>query len=172
MAIFVLTVLGDDRPGLVTALSGPITGHGGNWERSQLAHLAGKFAGIVEASVPDDRYAALLDELTALEAHGLHVTVERSDEAEPADRAQAQGFVLELLGNDRPGIVAEVSAVLAAHGASIEELVTRVRDAPMSGGTLFEARAVLVAPPAGADALRARLEGLADELIVDLTHSG
>ena len=55
---------------------------------------------------------------------------------------------------------------------SIEELHTEVREAPMAGGNLFEARAVLVAPPSGADALRAALEGLADELMVDLTLTG
>ncbi|HET6938172.1 MAG TPA: ACT domain-containing protein [Nocardioides sp.] len=169
MALFVMTVFGDDRPGVISAISGPITRLGGNWERSQLARLAGKFAGIVEASVPDERYAALVAELTALE--DLHVTIEGEDLPE-SEAAEGEGFLLELLGNDHPGIVAEVSAVLAEHGVSIEELVTEVRDAPMAGGHLFEARAVLVAPPAGTDALRAALEGLADELMVDLTLTG
>src|SRR5262245_24976747 len=167
MATFVCTVFGDDYPGVVSALSEPITASGGNWERSQLARLAGKFAGIIEASVPDERYDALVAELTALEPQGLHVMVERRVPPE-AESAEVQGFLLELLGNDRPGIVAEVSAVLTAHEVSIEELVTEVRDAPMAGGTLFEARAVLVAPPAGTDALRVALEALAHELMVDL----
>jgi glycine cleavage system regulatory protein len=168
MATFLITVTGDDRHGIVSALSGPITAHGGNWERSQLARLAGKFAGIVEASVADERYDALAAELTALEAEGLHVTVERSEPPE-AEAAEVRGFLLELLGNDHPGIVAEVSAVLAEHDVNIEELVTNVREAPMAGGHLFEARAVLVAPPEETEALRAALEGLTDEMIVDLT---
>jgi glycine cleavage system regulatory protein len=168
MALFVITVFGDDRPGIVSALSGPITRHHGNWERSQLVRLAGKFAGIVEASVPDERYAALVTELTALE--DLHVTIEGEEPTEA--EAEGEGFLLELLGNDHAGIVAEVSTVLAEHGVSIEELHTEVREAPMAGGNLFEARAVLVAPPARTDALRAALEGLADELMVDLTLTG
>ena len=45
MATLVLTVIGDDRAGLVNALAEAVTAHGGNWERSQLAELAGKFAG-------------------------------------------------------------------------------------------------------------------------------
>jgi glycine cleavage system regulatory protein len=169
MALFVITVFGDDRPGIVSALSGPITRHQGNWERSQLVRLAGKFAGIVEASVPDDRYSALVAELTALEE--LHVTIEGEEPTE-SEAAEGEGFLLELLGNDHAGIVAEVSTVLAEHGVSIEELHTEVREAPMAGGNLFEARAVLVAPPSGTDALRAALEGLADELMVDLTLTG
>jgi|1186.fasta_scaffold179968_2 glycine cleavage system regulatory protein len=171
MATFVLTVIGDDRAGVVSALSEPITASGGNWERSQLARLAGKFAGIVEASVADERYDALVAALSALESAGLHVTIERSDPPE-VEPTEVQGFLLELLGNDRPGIVAEVSAVLTAHDVSIEELVTEVRDAPMAGGTLFEARAILVAPPSRTESVRAALEALADELMVDLTLTG
>jgi len=169
MALFVITVFGEDRPGIISALSEPITRHAGNWERSQLAQLAGKFVGIVEVSVADDRYAALAAELVALD-DGLRVTVE--GESPESEVAEGEGFLLELLGNDHPGIVAEVSAVLAEHGVSIEELHTEVREAPMAGGHLFEARAFLVAPPTGTEALRSALEALADELMVDLTLSG
>jgi glycine cleavage system regulatory protein len=168
MATFVLTVFGDDRPAIISALSGPITRHDANWERSQLAQLAGKFAGIVEVSVADARFDSLVAELGALAEQGLHVRIERTEPDEP-EAAEQQGFLLELLGNDHPGIVAEVSAVLAEHRVSIEELHTEVREAPMAGGHLFEAHAVLVAPPDGTEALRQALEGLADELMVDLT---
>jgi glycine cleavage system regulatory protein len=167
VATFVLTVLGDDRPGLVSALSASITAHGGSWERSQLAQLAGKFAGIVVVRVPDDRADALLAELGALE--GLQVTTERSDRVVTGETSF---FLLELLGDDRPGIVAEISSALAEAGVSIEELTTDVREAPHAGGMLFEARALLDVP-AGAtqDDVQAVLEGLADELMVELRLS-
>jgi glycine cleavage system regulatory protein len=171
MALFVITVFGEDRPGVISALSEPITRHDGNWERSQLARLAGRFAGIVEASVPDERYAALVAELVALEDQGLHVTIVGEEPPEP-EATEGEAFLLELLGNDHPGIVAEISAVLAEHRISIDELQTEVREAPMAGGHLFHARALLVAPPDETDALRAALEGLADELMVDLTLTG
>ncbi len=166
MATLVLTVLGDDRPGLVSALSAPISAHGASWERAQLGQLAGKFAGIVVVSVADEKHDALVAELTALEAQGLQIALERSDESPPAE---SHVLVLELLGNDRPGIVAEISAALAEAGVSIEELTTDVREAPHSGGLLFEARAVLDVP-AGAtkDNVQAVLEGLADELMVEI----
>jgi glycine cleavage system regulatory protein len=169
MATLVLTVLGDDRAGLVSALSAPVSAHGAGWERSEMSRLAGKFAGIVVVSVPEDRLDPLLADLEALAGQGLHVTVERTDE--PAELT-SQRFALELLGADRPGIVAEISAALAAARVSIEELRTDVRDAPMAGGTLFEARAVLVAAPdTDTDALRRVLEQLADELMVEITLS-
>jgi glycine cleavage system regulatory protein len=169
MATCILTVVGEDRPGLVSAVSAPISAHGGSWERSQLSRLAGKFAGIVLVAVPDERLDALAADLAALEAAGLQVALERTDE--PIAR-EALRLHLELLGADHPGIVAEVSAALAARGVSIEELATDVREAPMAGGTLFEARAVLTAPPTTSiEALGTMLEGLADELMVEIRLS-
>ncbi|WP_028652237.1 glycine cleavage system protein R [Nocardioides halotolerans] len=169
MATLVLTILGDDRPGLVSTVSAPVSAHGASWERSELARLAGKFAGIVVVTVAGDRVDALLADLAALEAQGLHVTAERTDEPEPLS---SQSLHLDLLGADRPGIVAEISAALAEARVSIEELSTDVRDAPMAGGTLFEARAVLSAPAGSdTDALRTALEALADELMVEIRLS-
>ncbi len=169
MATFVLTVIGDDRPGLVSDVSAPINAHGASWERSQMSRLAGKFAGIVLVAVADELLEALVADLTALQAQGLQVAVERT--AEPA-QPELQRLQLELLGADHPGIVAEISAALAAQGVSIEQLTTDVRDAPMAGGTLFEAQAVLNAPAAtSTEALQTMLEGLANELMVDITLS-
>jgi glycine cleavage system regulatory protein len=169
MATFILTAIGDDRPGLVSALSAPINDHGASWERSEMARLAGKFAGIVVVSVADAKADALVSELTALSAQGLQVAMERTDDT--VERG-SQRLHLELLGADHPGIVAEISASLAERDVSIEELSTDVREAPMAGGTLFEARAVLDAPAStSTEALRSMLEGLADELMVEINLS-
>ena len=169
MASLVLTILGDDRPGLVSAVSAPISAHRASWERSELSRLAGKFAGIVVVSAPGERVDALVAELTALETQGLQVIVERTDEPAPLVSLRLH---LDLLGADHPGIVAEISAALADAHVSIEELSTNVRDAPMAGGMLFEARAVLSAPPdSDTDVLRAVLEALADELMVEIRLS-
>jgi glycine cleavage system regulatory protein len=169
MVGLVLTVIGDDRPGLVSSISAPISAHGASWERSQMARLAGKFAGIVQVTVAEDRFDALVADLTALSADGLQVVFERTDE--PAAR-EPQRMHLDLLGSDHPGIVAEISACLGDRGVGIEELSTDVRDAPMAGGTLFEAHAVLTTPPATSiEELRSLLEALADELMVDIKLS-
>ena len=169
MATFTLTCVGEDRPGLVSALSAPISAHGASWERSQMARLAGKFAGVLLLEVPDERADALVRDLTALADVGLHVMLERTDE--PPEHASVR-LHLDLVGADHPGIVAELSAALAARRIGIEELSTQISEAPMAGGTLFEARAVLIAPPAAStDALRSMLEGLADELMVEIRLS-
>ncbi len=166
MATLILTVIGDDRPGLVSSLSAPINAHGASWERSQMSRLEGKFAGIVLVAVADDRLEALVADLEALKDQGLQVVLERTDQP---DERESLRLHLELLGADHPGIVAEVSACLADQGVSIEELSTDVRDAPMAGGTLFEASAELVAPPStSTETLRSLLEKLADELMVEI----
>jgi glycine cleavage system regulatory protein len=169
MATFTLTCVGDDRHGLVSALSAPISAHGASWERSQMARLAGKFAGILLLEVADDRADDLVTDLTALADVGLHVTLERTDE--PAGHASVR-LGLELIGADHPGIVAEISGALADQHIGFEELHTDVREAPMAGGMLFEAHAVLQAPPTtDVEDLREKLEAIADELMVDIKLS-
>lgn len=172
MATLVLTVIGDDRSGLVSALSGVIADHGGSWERSQMARLAGKFAGIVLVSAPEDRAEDLIAGLGPLRAQGLlDVTVERSaDPATPS--SDVSRLNLELVGADRPGIVRDIARVLASLNVSFEELHTDTREAPMAGGFLFEATAILLAPPTlPLPDLQAVLEELANELMVDLSLS-
>lgn len=169
MATYTLTCIGDDRPGLVSELSAPISAHGGSWERSQMSRLAGKFAGILQLQVADEHAEALVADLKALDRTGLLITLERT--TVPAERPTVR-MNLDLLGADRPGIVAEITAAVAGRRISVEELRTDVREAPMAGGMLFEAQAVLVAPPAASmDGLRSMLEALADELMVEITLS-
>lgn len=166
MQTLVLTFIGTDRAGLVSAVSGAVSAHGGTWQRSELAHLAGTFAGIAEVAVPADRVDSLLVQIEGLSAQGLRVTVEQAAGSVHASRAR---FTLSLLGADRPGILAEVSALLAAHRINVEELSTEVVEAPMAGDRLFKADAVVGVPDeADVGALRTALEALADELIVDV----
>jgi glycine cleavage system regulatory protein len=160
----VLTLIGPDRPGLVEALSRTVADHGANWLESRMAHLSGHFTGMVRVSVPAERAEELAAALRSLE--GLRVLVETASAAPVQD---APVVVLELLGQDRPGIVREVSHALAARGVNVEELETECHSAPMSGETLFRARARLRLPPGLAvEALREALEKLADELMVDV----
>ena len=160
---------GTDRAGLVSTVSRLISAHGGSWERSQMAHLAGTFAGIVEVDVPAGQADALVTGIEGLAAQGLRVSVERAGADESAPTVPGRRLSIYLVGADQPGIVAEVSELLATHGVNVEELSTRVVDAPMAGGKLFEADAV-VGVPDGVDlaVLGAALEALANELMVDL----
>ncbi|THE09022.1 amino acid-binding ACT protein [Microbacterium oleivorans] len=168
MAHLVLTVVGDDRPGLVNALAEQVSAAGGNWERSELAELAGAFAGIVLVSIDDESEADLIAALEGLDGM-LRVTVHGGRVA-PASDAVERALEVTVLGNDRPGIVRDVTAAIAAHALSIDTFRSRTLEAPMAGGTLFEAT-VAFRVPAGADAalVTAALEELAGEIQVDLS---
>src|SRR6266508_5891073 len=156
----VLTVIGDDRVGLVEALAETVSTHGGNWEHSQMAELAGKFAGIVVVTVPADRATDLTGALRALDGL-LEISTHPGTDA-AADQRSWRLLRLDLIGNDHPGIVHDVSAVLGRHGLSIETITTDARDAPMAGGMIFEAHVVARVPPSSDPAaLRADLEDLA-----------
>lgn len=171
MATLVLTVIGDDRAGLVDALAGPIADHGGNWDRSHMARLAGKFAGIVVVTVPDEQVDRLRSKLTALHDQGV-LDVRIAITSTPAPDDDTQLVRLHLVGHDRPGIVHQIAGALAARSVSIEELETAAESAPMSGERLFSATAMLRLP-AGIDLehVRATLESIANELMVDLDLS-
>ncbi|MEJ9076990.1 MULTISPECIES: glycine cleavage system protein R [Gordonia] len=167
MRNLVLSVIGDDRPGLVSALSDAVASNGGNWERSQLAQLAGKFAGIVVVAVPSDRADGLIEAVTGLDGL-LEVAVHSGDVAASRD-GDWDSLTIAVLGNDRTGIVQELSAALGASGVTIENMTTGTREAPMAGGMLFEAELHVMVPPSVAlDAVRADLERIAAELLVDL----
>lgn len=167
MASLVVTIIGKDRAGLVNSIAAVITEHGGNWGQSNMSHLAGHFAGIVLVTVPNSSADQLSDALEDLETTGLlSVTVQR---AEPDHTSPTRAFALELVGQDRPGIIQDISQALAGKGVSIAELETQTRSAPMAGGTLFEAKATLSAPlELFEEDLREALQNLADRLLVDI----
>jgi glycine cleavage system regulatory protein len=165
---FVLTVMGEDQPGLVEALAASIAAHDGNWLESRMAHLAGKFAGILRVSVPLARAAELGAALATLERRGLRVVVEPG--GRDAGPMRLRPVTLELVGADHAGIVRDVSTVLVRHRVNVEELHTECTTAPVTGEALFTARAQLKLPPGvSIESLRADLEGVANDLMVDLT---
>ena len=162
----ILTVIGDDRPGLVGELAQVISAHQGNWLQSSMAQLAGKFAGIVEVSVDEAQADALRNALGQLA--GLKVTVESALPQKSA--LTGRRLKLALVGHDRIGIVREVSQVLAHHAVNVESLETHTSSAPMSAAVLFHAVAELTAAPdLDVAALTRELERISNDLMVDIT---
>lgn len=162
----VLTVIGDDKPGLVESLASVIADNNGNWLESSMSQLAGKFAGILRVSVSKDNADALVQALEGL-SDELKLVIEQVDSA--ADLETPQIVELSLVGNDRPGIVREISHALAVLAVNVEQLSTECEPAPMSGDLLFRTRATLKVPQElQLDDLQTELERLADDLIVEI----
>jgi glycine cleavage system regulatory protein len=164
----VMTIIGPDRPGLVDLVASIVADHGGNWLESRMSHLGGHFAGILRIQAPAENEPALSRSLRELE--GLTVVV-HPDQPETPARAPITA-VLEILGQDRPGIVRQISRALAAFGVNVEELHTECVSAPMSGESMFKAEAKLHLPAQrDAAGLRAALEQIAADLLVDITFA-
>ncbi len=168
---FVMTVIGPDRPGLVEAISRAIASRGGNWLQSRMAHLGGQFAGLLRVEVPTPSESALLADLQGLSASGLSVVIH--EDSHRAAGSPASVCELDIVGQDRPGIINQISRVLALAGVNVEELETECSSAAMSGQTLFHGRARLGIPAhCELEALRAELEKIAADMIVEISLEG
>ena len=168
MAFLILTLVGPDRPGLVREISERVLAHGGSWLESRMTRLAGQFAGIVRVELANEAVGALTGALHELEPDGYRLVVHGAT-GEPSDRAQ-RSLQLDVIGQDRPGIVRAITHILAAQNINIEELTTNVVSGSFSGEMLFQAEARLRVPDEVELAVLQRdLERLGDELMVDIT---
>jgi glycine cleavage system regulatory protein len=166
MALAVLTVIGSDRPGLTKALAAAVLTAGGNWLESRLSLLGGLYVGSVLIDLKQDRFDALRAAVQAVDAEGLEVRI-TSTVQEPGVAGEALHFT--LVGQDRTGIVDQVTAVLSGLDANIESVETWVDAEPHSGAALFHMEASLRLPPTlHADRVQAALQDISSEIMVDI----
>ena len=165
----VLIVIGKDRPGLVKALADLIVKHEGNWDESRMARLAGHFAGVVQIHLPENKAESFTAALPSLADRGLSVSVVDGDWT-LVDVNHRNSLQLELVGQDRLGIVQEISSKLASLGVSMQDLRTVIESAPMSGERIFRVQAELV-PPAQTsfEQIQAAIGPIADDIMIDIT---
>jgi glycine cleavage system regulatory protein len=160
----VMTVLAPDRTGIVKRLSEMVADHGGNWLESRMARMSGQFAGILRIECDETSVDALVAVLEALSSEGISVQVKREASSDIPKRVQ---LTLDVVGNDRPGIVKALSAAIASAGANVEDLHTALESAPMSGHPLFHAKGVVSLPnDLSSEALIESIESLGEDLSV------
>ena len=163
----VVTVMGPDRPGIVSLLSDRAQRYGANWAASRMAKLAGEFAGMVHFEVPRENADPLAAALRALESSGLRVVIAKSEGADVA--TGLRGLELELVGDDQLGILSNLTRILAERGISIEHMHTEIVGDGASGKQTFKVGAHLLVPKAlSSDELRRELGVLANEMMVDI----
>ncbi len=162
-----ITVSGPDKPGMVNALAEVVANHDGNWLESRMANLGGQFAGILRVEVVESRQEALLAALQALDSAALQVSLKAvGDDAMPPAGRELE---LELLGQDHPGIVRDISRVLSEAGVSVQAFDSWLEEASMAGGVLFHASAQLSLPEGlSTEQLHERMQTLSDSLMVDI----
>jgi glycine cleavage system regulatory protein len=164
----VLSILSDDKPGVVEALANTIAEHQGNWLESRMSHLAGKFAGILQVNVAEDQLEGLRNALSQLRAsQGIEVVT--SEAAEAQQESQDITLQFSLMGNDRPGIIKELSQAFASQHINLDELQTSCSSMPWSGDPMFTAHGLLHIPAdVDLDQLQDQLDEISDNLGVDI----
>lgn len=164
MQPLIFTLVGKDKPGLIDSLAKQVRKLDGNWLGSNFSHMAGHFAGFVQVDLPQENHQILIDTLAKhpdLTIHPISAEVPNKHQLELAD--------IEIMGNDKAGIVNELTTVLNQFNINIVKFETSCESAPNWGSLLFKAHAKIEIPAEfDTDPLRDALEGIANDLIVDI----
>lgn len=166
---YIITFIGEDRPGLVEAVAATVSAHDGNWLESRLSQLGGKFAGIVLVALPDNSARAVETALKALFPGKLNMRLTPADNKPEAGGQNRANIAISLVGPDRKGIVHEMSAALSGLRVNVLEMETRVSSAPMTGQPLFEADVTAhMEEESHLDQLLEHLDQIAGEMTLDI----
>jgi methionyl-tRNA formyltransferase len=164
---FVVTLVGPDRQGIVSTLAERAQRYGANWAASRLTRAAGEFAGMVHFEVPPQNADAFASALQSLQASGLQLVITKSGMPNVPDTLRMAE--LNLVGDDRIGIVSSLTKMLAGRGISIENIHTEVIHSGVNGQPTFKIGAQLLVPAAlSMDTLQAELGSLAHEMMLDI----
>jgi glycine cleavage system regulatory protein len=163
---FILTFIGDDRPGYVNEIAEVVRQNHGNWLESRMVKLGGKFAGLVRIEAPTDKITELKQALADLAHNEFSISIEDLNEVAPNDNLK---YELDILGNDRPGIIHEISLALSEHNINLVEVSSDVSPAPMSGIPMFSCSALVeISPAIALEAVDEQLTEIADGLGVEI----
>jgi glycine cleavage system regulatory protein len=167
MQAMVLTLIGKDKPGLVDEIAKCIIDSEGNWLKSSFCQLSGQFAGFIEVMLPQEKHDELVAACHKL-AH-LHITLLPSHAHEQALDTKA---VILVTGNDRRGIVSDITSTLKTFDINIIEMTTQCESAPNWGSPLFSAKVtVSVAKSMDLDNVKSAIEDITDDLMVEIEKS-
>jgi len=170
MTSLIVSFMAEDKPGLVSLISKTVSDHNGNWLESSLSRLGGKFTGILVVEVAQTEAATLISALTDLRSQGINLICE---EANTNNESESHSEIeLDLVGHDKPGIVRDISSVLAHHQANVIKLTSELVPGSMSSEMLFKAYGrVRVPTSVDIDQLQEALEAIASDLLVDISFT-
>ncbi|SQD80244.1 glycine cleavage system protein R [Moritella yayanosii] len=136
----IVTLIGDDKSGLINNLSHVVAEHKGNWLASNMSELAGQFAGILQISVEDEYYRDLCEALSLIPG----LTINFAEGKNQSIWQQSPCLIIQ--DRDRPGIIHEVSQVLTQHGIELKAITTHCKDLWQSDNNQFYAKLKLALP--------------------------
>lgn len=164
MKPIIFTLVGQDKPGLISDLAKTVYAMGGNWLGSNFSHMAGHFAGFVQIDLPLDKHQALIEGLSQHPDLKIHLLPGITEQ--PTDQQSVQ---IDITGNDKSGIVQDLTQILSQFNLNIVKFDSCIESAPNWGGELFKAKATItVATDFDLEALKESLESVANDLMVDI----
>lgn len=171
MKKMIISVLGNDRPGIIAAVTRILFEQDCNIENVSQTILQNEFSGIFIVTVPKtlsetDLHRHLHGGLSPM---GLHVYEKQLSEADASPTAaESEPFVVVTKGPDRKGLVAAITAIMAAHQVNVTNLqaVFKGGDDPNANIMIYE---VDIPSDTIHQALRRDLREKALELSLDLS---
>ena len=164
----VLTVTGPDLPGMEQELTQVISNHQARWVASHMAHMAGRCASVLFVTVAAAYVEQLKRALTEMKSGGIDVKIDHVDDV--STPLNERHLLLNLIADDAPELVTDVSRLLSDQQVRISELHTDTLPAPCAGGNLQSIQAHLRAPNGfDVELIRTQLEGLSPELMLDIS---
>jgi len=167
---FALTIIGRDRPGIVSQVTEILYRLGCNIADSSCSILGGQFAMILIISHPDyTGRESFGGAFAPLEESGLSVflrTLKPGGEQHP--RLQGELCLISVYGSDQPGIVYQVTKELGDRQVNITDLNTKLVGSEQRPVYVMMLEAVLPAG-LGVDDLAQVMQGLRERLKVDIS---
>ncbi len=164
-AAMILTVVGCDRPGLTQAVAEAVAAAGGNWLESHLSRLRGMYVGSILVELPHAKMDGFREAMARIDSSGLQVTLLPAGDEKPTTGSE---MAIQIVGQDRPGIVRELTTAIASLGGNIDRFVSSVVSGSWTGALLFRATAEVTLPlHVSEDHVREALESVSGEIMVD-----
>jgi glycine cleavage system regulatory protein len=167
MKTLIIGLVGQDKPGLIDAVAQEVYNAKGNWLSSNFSHMAGQFAGFAEVQIPITSIDSL--ESALVKIPDLNIQLYKGDATNQSNHSVIS---IDVVGNDRKGIVQELSSTLNTFELNIVKFESHCESAPNWGSILFKAKAVIqVNDQFDLDELQETLEAIANDIVVELTRS-
>jgi glycine cleavage system regulatory protein len=161
-ALFLVTAVGEDKPGTLNHLADLTHSHQGKWLSSRVVNLDGYVACIFKVQVPQKNSQALQERLLALDE--LQVTIHQ---CKPAHLLEAEPIRLSIDAEDRPGLINDITRLLVGHGVNVNKLECHRVSVPDAGENVFTAEFDLMVPDnENTASIIAEIEGLQEQMVV------
>lgn len=133
MLRYLITLQATDKEGLVEEIANKISQYGGNWLDSEMRHIDGVFAAILQVEFPEAHWDKLINALTAIDSLTLtHAQTSKRD-------VDLQRVHYRLVAYDRIGLVQDISNKMRALNINIERFSSQYETASHTGIALFRA---------------------------------